>query len=65
MGDYGTSGEPAEELQNLLATGAVGGALQQYITATLGEAQAALRSADAPCMWSPSQIGWLLRLACR
>lgn len=36
MGDYGSSGDPASELQGLLATGAVGGALQQYITATLG-----------------------------
>lgn len=36
MSDYGTSGDPASELQGLLATGAVGGALQQYITATLG-----------------------------
>jgi hypothetical protein len=37
MADYGSSGEPATELQSLLATGAVGGALQQYITSGLGE----------------------------
>ncbi|KAL4428023.1 hypothetical protein ABPG75_002112 [Micractinium tetrahymenae] len=37
MSDYGSSADPAAELQGLVATGAVGGALQQYITATLGE----------------------------
>ncbi|PSC75422.1 Anaphase-promoting complex subunit 4 [Micractinium conductrix] len=37
MGDYGCATEPASELHTLLATGAVGGALQQYLTSTLGE----------------------------
>ena len=38
MSDYGSiGGDPASELQGLLARGAVGGALQQYITAALGE----------------------------
>ncbi|KAL4445375.1 hypothetical protein ABPG77_011200 [Micractinium sp. CCAP 211/92] len=37
MRDYGSSGDPASELRGLVVTGAVGGALQQYITSTLGE----------------------------
>ncbi|PRW05834.1 anaphase-promoting complex subunit 4 [Chlorella sorokiniana] len=37
MSDYGSTGDPASELHGLLTTGAVGGALQQYLTATLGE----------------------------
>lgn len=36
MRDYGSSGDPASELRGLVVTGAVGGALQQYITSTLG-----------------------------
>ncbi len=36
MSDYGSMGDPASELLRLLTTGAVGGALQQYLTATLG-----------------------------
>lgn len=36
MSDYGSVGDPASELHGLLTTGAVGGALQQYLTATLG-----------------------------
>lgn len=36
MSDYGCNGDPASELQGLLATGAVGGALQQYISVSLG-----------------------------
>lgn len=45
MGDYGCATEPASELHTLLATGAVGGALQQYLTSTLGEPRTAVAAA--------------------
>lgn len=54
MSDYGSVGDPASELHRLLTTGAVGGALQQYLTATLG----ALSSGVGALVEAPSQCGW-------
>ena len=65
MRDYGTSGDPASLLQGLLANGAVGGALQQYITAHLGEHRSPATRGPAAgglprrCSFHWSAHGWL------